>query len=86
MFLLLMNGYTIFIAQPLFRFCDDFIIIIQTSMFDFKQSKNNIKNLLWQQSITFEIITYGMEISNKSLRNGDSYEHCWQFRTIFTDS
>ena len=39
-----MNGYTIFIAQPLLRFCDDFIIIIQTSMFDFKQSKNNIKN------------------------------------------
>ena len=76
MFLLLMNGYTIFIAQPLLRFCDDFIIIIQTSMFDFKQSKNNIKNLLWQQSITFEIITYRMEISNKSLRNGDSYEHC----------
>ena len=38
-----MNGYTIFIAQPLLRFCDDFIIIIQTSMFDFKQSKNNIK-------------------------------------------
>lgn len=75
MFLLLMNGYTIFIAQPLLRFCDDFIIIIQTSMFDFKQSKNNIKNLLRQQSITFEIITYGMEISNKSLRNGDSYEH-----------
>jgi hypothetical protein len=46
MFLLLMNGYTIFIAQPLLRFCDDFIIINQTSMFDFKQSKNNIKNLL----------------------------------------
>jgi len=43
-FLLLMNGYTIFIAQPLLRFCDDFIIIIQTSMFE--QSKNNIKNLL----------------------------------------
>lgn len=46
MFLLLMNGYTIFIAQPLLRFYDDFIIIIQTSMFDFKQSKNNIKNSL----------------------------------------
>ena len=40
-----------------------------------EESKNNIKNLLRQQSITFEIITYGMEISNKSLRNGDSYEH-----------
>ena len=46
MFLLLMSGYTIFIAQPLLRFCDNFIIIIQTSMFDFKQSKNNIKNSL----------------------------------------
>ena len=70
-----MNGYTIFIAQPLLRFCDDFIIIIQTSMFDFKQSKNNIKKLLWQQSITFEIITYGMEISNKSLRNEENVKN-----------
>ena len=41
-----MNGYTIFIAQPLLRFCDDFIIINQTSMFDFKQSKNNIATVM----------------------------------------
>ena len=79
MFLLLMNGYTIFIAQPLLRFCDNFIIIIQTSMFDFKQSKNNIKNLLWQQSITFEIITYGMEISDRVAQK-------WRFSMNTTDN
>lgn len=28
-----MNGYTIFIAQPLLRFCDDFIIIMENKMF-----------------------------------------------------